>query len=109
MMIHPASEPALNATRPVATPTLGSAYGGRSSTGRQVVAPTLAPVQSNSAARYTFTMADVPQTHRSSLLWVGFLLALAALLSNAIFFINPPGQKALPWLSLVVAIIPVIL
>jgi 4-amino-4-deoxy-L-arabinose transferase-like glycosyltransferase len=54
-------------------------------------------------------MADVPQTRRSSLLWLGCLLALAALLSNAIFFISPPGQKALPWVSLFLAIAALIL
>jgi hypothetical protein len=51
----------------------------------------------------------VPQTRRRSLLWFGFLLALAALLSNVIFFLNPPGYKAVPWASLVLAIVASIL
>ena len=38
-------------------------------------------------------------------LWLGFLFAAAAVLCNAIFFLNPPAQRALPWLSVVFALI----
>ena len=31
------------------------------------------------------------------------LLALGALLCNAVFFVNPPGQRAVVWLSVVLA------
>jgi len=47
---------------------------------------------------------DATHIRRSALLWFGFLLALAALLSNTLFFINAPGYKALPWVSLFLAI-----
>jgi hypothetical protein len=52
---------------------------------------------------------DATPIRRSSLLWFGFLLALAALSSNKLFFINAPGYKALPWLSLFLAIAALIL
>ena len=107
-MIHTVSEPALNATRPVATPTLGSAYGGRSSTGPPHGGT--GPGASSVKLRSTIYFHDGGRApNPAKLSPVGrILLALAALLSNAIFFINPPGQNALPWLSLVVAIISVI-
>jgi hypothetical protein len=36
--------------------------------------------------------------------WWGLLLALAAMLCNVIFFVNPPVQRAIPWLSLLLAV-----
>jgi len=36
-----------------------------------------------------------------------FLLALGAMLSNAIFFLNVPGKQLVPWLSLLLAVISV--
>ena len=40
-------------------------------------------------------------------LW-GFLLALAALGVNAGFFVGSPGQAALPWLSLLLAVVALV-
>ena len=36
--------------------------------------------------------------------WIALLLALSALLSNAGYFMGLPGQRALPWLSVALAI-----
>src|SRR5689334_10441170 len=36
--------------------------------------------------------------------WLGLLFALVALLSNAGFFLGLPGQRAIPWLSVALAI-----
>jgi len=36
--------------------------------------------------------------------WLGLLFALVALLSNAGFFLGFPGQRAIPWLSVALAI-----
>jgi len=36
--------------------------------------------------------------------WFGLLLALVAILSNAGFFLGLPGQRAIPWLSVALAI-----
>jgi hypothetical protein len=36
--------------------------------------------------------------------WIALLLALAAFLSNAGFFLGVPGQRAIPWLSVALAI-----
>jgi len=35
--------------------------------------------------------------------WWGLLLALGAVLCNALFFVNPPARQALPWLSIAMA------
>jgi hypothetical protein len=36
--------------------------------------------------------------------WIGLLLAVAAMLSNAAFFMGLPGQRVIPWLSAALAI-----
>jgi hypothetical protein len=48
-------------------------------------------------------MPDMIEGRRNWVLWSGFLLALGALLCNAAFFVNPPGQRAIPWLSVLLA------
>lgn len=48
-------------------------------------------------------MPDLIQSRRNWALWLGFLLALGALLCNAVFFVNLPGQRAIPWLSVLLA------
>jgi hypothetical protein len=48
-------------------------------------------------------MPDMIESRRNWALWLGFLLALGALLCNAAFFLNPPGQRAIPWLSVLLA------
>jgi hypothetical protein len=50
---------------------------------------------------------DLPQIttrRRNWAPWIGLLLALVALLSNAGFFIGLPGQRAIAWLSIALAI-----
>lgn len=48
-------------------------------------------------------MPDTIQSRRNWALWLGLLLSLGALLCNAVFFVNPPGQRAIPWLSVLLA------
>ena len=48
-------------------------------------------------------MPDMIQSHRNWALWLGFLLALGAHMCNAVFYVNPPGQRAIPWLSVLLA------
>jgi len=42
-------------------------------------------------------------------LWLGFLLALGAVLCNGVFFLNLPGPQVIPWLSLLLAVVAFIL
>lgn len=49
-------------------------------------------------------MTDATPRQRNWTPWAGFLLALAAMFANAGFFLGLPGQKAIPVLSLVLAI-----
>jgi len=53
-------------------------------------------------------MTEIGEPHRNRALWLGFVFALVALLCNAAFFISPPVQEAIPWISLVVAIVALI-
>jgi hypothetical protein len=47
-------------------------------------------------------MSDVnPHLYRT--VGIGFVLALGATLCNAIFFLSPGGQRAIPWVSLLLA------
>lgn len=41
---------------------------------------------------------------RSSALWWGIAITVLGALSNGLYFLNPPGQAALPWINLVVPI-----
>jgi hypothetical protein len=50
-------------------------------------------------------MPDVIESRRNGAMWLGFLLALAAMLCNAIFFLSPPGQRVIPWLSVLLALV----
>jgi hypothetical protein len=50
-------------------------------------------------------MQEMPQRSTLRALWLGFVLALAAVLCNAAFFINPPLRRAIPWLSLAFALV----
>ena len=50
---------------------------------------------------------DLPQPtvrQRNWAPWIALLLALVAMLSNAGFFLGLPGQRAIPWLSVALAI-----
>jgi hypothetical protein len=56
-------------------------------------------------------IADLPQPsprQRNLAPWIALLLALVALLSNAGFFLGFPGQRAIPWLSIALAIAAII-
>ncbi len=48
-------------------------------------------------------MPDVANRVNSARIWA-LLLAIGALSTNFVFFVNPPMQAALPWLSLLLAI-----
>jgi signal transduction histidine kinase len=48
-------------------------------------------------------MPDGAATHHYRALWTGFGFSLATVLCNAIFFLSPPGQQVIPWLSLLLA------
>jgi hypothetical protein len=49
-------------------------------------------------------MLEPSERRRNRAPWIALLLALAAMLSNAGFFLGLPGQKAIPLLSLALAI-----
>jgi hypothetical protein len=54
-------------------------------------------------------MPDLIERRPHWALWLGFLLALGAMLCNAVFFVNVPGQRAIPRLSLLLAVFALIL
>ncbi len=54
-------------------------------------------------------MQDVIERPSNSALWWGFALALSAILCNMAFFVQPPAQRFIPWLSLLLALGAVIL
>ena len=45
-------------------------------------------------------MPDSNHPRTNSSLWLGLTAALSAVLCNFAFFLNPPAQSAIPWLSL---------
>ncbi len=47
------------------------------------------------------------QPRRNGLLWIAVLLIIVGVLSNGLFFVRFPGQQLLPWLNLLLFIIPV--
>ena len=49
------------------------------------------------------------EQRRNWAVWLGFLLALGAMLCNVVLFVNFPGQRAIPWLSLLLAVFALIL
>jgi hypothetical protein len=57
----------------------------------------------NQSARLSAVMFDVAR-HPYRILWIGFAFALGAMLCNAVFFLSPPGQRFIPWLSLLLAV-----
>ena len=50
-------------------------------------------------------MPDLIEKRRNWATWLGFLFALGAVLSNVTFFANPPAQRVIPWLSLLLAVV----
>jgi uncharacterized membrane protein YhdT len=57
----------------------------------------------------TAATRDPVQRRRNHLLWVGALLMIVAILSNALFFVQVPGQRLLPWLNLLCFIVPLVM
>lgn len=53
-------------------------------------------------------MADIPEPKRNWKPLLGFLLALAAVLCNFAVFMRPPGERAIPLLSLALAAVALI-
>ena len=53
-------------------------------------------------------MPEAVNAPRNSSLWLGLAIAVAAGLCNAVYFVNPPAQAALPWLSLILGIIALV-
>jgi hypothetical protein len=49
-------------------------------------------------------MPELTTRQRNWMPWFALLLALVAMLSNAGFFLGFPGQRAIPWLSIALAI-----
>lgn len=54
-------------------------------------------------------MPDVIEKRRNWAAWLGFLLALGAILCNVILFLNLPGHRAIPWLSGALGVVALIL
>ncbi|MGH9512172.1 MAG: hypothetical protein ACRD2U_08540 [Terriglobales bacterium] len=53
-------------------------------------------------------MPEIIANRKNWPVFAGFLFALAAMLSNIAFFANIPAQNAIPWISLVLALVAVI-
>ena len=49
-------------------------------------------------------MPDATKFRRNSSLWLSLIFAVAAVLCNLLFFLRPPAQSAIPWLSLALAV-----
>lgn len=54
-------------------------------------------------------MPEMIEKRWNGAVWLGFLLALGAMLCNVVLFLNFPGQRAIPWLSAVLAMVSLIL
>lgn len=52
---------------------------------------------------------DIVAKRRNWAVWLGFLLALGSMLCNVFFFTSPPRQQAIPWLSVLLAVVALIL
>lgn len=53
-------------------------------------------------------MPDTNKPRTNSSLWLGLTAALSAVLCDFAFFLNPPAQSAIPWLSLALAAVAII-
>jgi hypothetical protein len=53
-------------------------------------------------------MPDAMQRQKNIAPWWGFLFALGAIGCNAAFFVSPPLQGALPWLSVLFAVLALV-
>ena len=54
-------------------------------------------------------MPDMIEKRWNWAVWLGFLLALGAMLCNVVLLVNLPGQRAIPWLSVLLAVVALIL
>ena len=54
-------------------------------------------------------MFETPKGRRNVFLWLGLLIALGAGLCNVVIFLNPPAQSLIPWLSVALGIIALVL
>src|SRR3984893_9761329 len=54
-------------------------------------------------------MSDMIEKRWNWAVWSGFLLALGAMLCNVVLLVNLPGQRAIPWLSVLLAVLALIL
>jgi len=57
----------------------------------------------------TVSTSAVKERRNNSAVWLGLILAVVSLLSQGLFFLKVPGQNTLPWLSLALATVAVIL
>jgi len=64
--------------------------------------------RSRASATLPSGMPDIIEKRQNWAVWVGFLLALGAILCNVVFFLNLPGQRAIPWLSMLLAVVALI-
>jgi hypothetical protein len=53
-------------------------------------------------------MWEPNKSRSNSSLWLGLIIGLAANLCNVVFFLNPPAQGVLPWLSLVLGVVALV-
>ena len=53
-------------------------------------------------------MPNATERPSNSALWWGFALALGAVLCKLVFFVQPPAQHSIPWLSLLLAVIALV-
>ncbi|MGH9570425.1 MAG: peroxiredoxin family protein [Candidatus Angelobacter sp.] len=54
----------------------------------------------------TAATRETAKPRRNSLLWVGGTIIIIAVLSNALFFVNVPDRHLLPWLNLLLFVLP---
>jgi ABC-type uncharacterized transport system permease subunit len=54
----------------------------------------------------TAATRETAKPRRNSLLWVGGAIIIIAVLSNALFFVNVPDRHLLPWLNLLLFVLP---
>jgi hypothetical protein len=64
---------------------------------------------SPASAKLTSVMPDMIEKRRNWAVWLGFLFALGAMLCNVVLFLGPPGQRAIAWLSVPLAVAALIL
>lgn len=61
------------------------------------------------SGKLSSAMPDMIEKRWNWAVWLGFLLALGAMLCNVVLFVNLPGQRAIPWLSVLLALVALIL